>query len=77
MDSVDNPTDSPDLTPSDYALFGHFKKPVRAAECHAPAETGRRATLTRQEYVLLYHGGRRLSTKKGTNCRNNYASAVL
>jgi hypothetical protein len=32
MDSVANPTDSPDLAPSDYPLFGHFKKPVRAAE---------------------------------------------
>ena len=39
MDSVANPTDSPDLAPSDYPLFGHFKKPVRAAECHAPVET--------------------------------------
>jgi hypothetical protein len=39
MDSVANPTDSPDLTPSDYHLFGHFKKPVRAAECFAPVET--------------------------------------
>ena len=28
-------------------------------------DRGRRAILTRQKYVLLYHGGRRLSTKKG------------
>jgi len=34
MDSVANPTDSPDLAPFG-ALFGHFKKPLRAAECHA------------------------------------------
>jgi hypothetical protein len=73
MDIVANPTGSPDLAPSDYSLFGHFKKPAR----RTAEETGRRATLTRQEYVLLYHGGRRLSTKKGTNCRNNYASAML
>jgi hypothetical protein len=39
MDSVANPTDSPDLTPSDYHLFGHLKKPVRAAECLVPVET--------------------------------------
>jgi len=45
MDSVDNSTDSPDLAPSDYALFGHFKKPVRAAECHAPMETEERGQL--------------------------------
>ena len=39
MDSVAIPTDSPDLAPSDYPLFGHFKKPGRAAECHAPVVT--------------------------------------
>jgi hypothetical protein len=79
MDSVANPTDSPNLAPSDYPLFGHFNE--KACEgCRVPCPSGdrvRRATLTRQEYVLLYHGGRRLSTKKGTNCRNKYVSAML
>jgi hypothetical protein len=37
----------------------------------------RQATFTRQEYVLLFQGGGRLSTKMGTTTRNNYTSAML
>jgi hypothetical protein len=66
----------PDLTPSDYRLFGDVKNNLQGHHdtsyealqnaVHQWLQRAGRETVIGWEYVLLFKAGRRLSTKRET-----------